>query len=181
MVRTYYRRPKRVQKLSREKILDLSFDLINAFRLVKTPLETALLLQDLLTKSEVENLAKRLRIAKLILKGDKHRDIAKETRCSVATVTKVSLWLNQGGDGFRNTISKLPSKYKIPKKLPRGPIEFHLPQTLIALAQYSLFRYQKAQDKKLESFWEKAEDKRLLDKQLQEYFKEEFKNKKKST
>ena len=58
---------RRLDLLPKDKQLDLVFDLINAFRIVKTPLETAFLIQDLLTANEVKNLATRLRIAKNII------------------------------------------------------------------------------------------------------------------
>lgn len=121
---TYYPRPKRLEKMSKEDQLDLMFDLINAFRLVKTPLETALLMQDLLTASEIKHLAKRLRIAKLLLDSETHRDIAGQLHCSLATVTKVSIWINQGGEGLKDVIAKLPGRYPTPKNLPKKPIEF---------------------------------------------------------
>ncbi len=171
---TYYPKPKRLDKLSKEKQLDLMFDLINAFRLVKTPFETALLIQDLLTASEIKHLAKRLRIAKLLLSGEIQRDIAEKLHCSLATVTKVSIWLNQGGEGLREIIAKLPERYPIPKKLPKKPIEFQLPQVLLALAQYSVATHQQKQIKKLGKFLEDVENKKVLDKVLQEMFDEEF-------
>ena len=143
MARTFYPTARRIDKLSKEEVLDLTFDLINAFRYVQTPLETALLMQDLLTGSEIRQLAKRLRIAKLLLKGETQRDIARQLHCSLATVTKVSIWLSRGGEGLRQIVSKLPKKYKMPEKLPSGPIEYHLPQLMIALAQYSLAKHQK--------------------------------------
>lgn len=151
------------------------FDLINAFRLVKTPFETALLMQDLLTASEIKHLAKRLRIAKLLLDGETHRDIASKLHCSLATVTKISIWLNQGGEGLRETVARLPTRYPMPKNLPKKPIEFQLPQVLLALAQYSLATHQKKQIKEISGFLENVENKKILDKTLQEMFDEEFK------
>ena len=62
---------KRLEKLTRNEQADLTFDLINAFSLVKNPLSTSLLLQDLLTALEIKNLSKRLRIAKFLLAGKK--------------------------------------------------------------------------------------------------------------
>ena len=175
--RTYYPTQVRIEKLSRKEILNLTFDLINAFRIVKTPFETALLMQDLLTASEIKHLAKRLRIAKLLIQGLTQRQIANEVRCSTATVIKVNAWLTRGGEGLRNVIAKLPGRYELPEKLPNIPLEFQLPQTLLALAQYSVSKKQTAQ---LEKFWGKVEDKELLDKQLRELFNEEYRHRKRS-
>lgn len=171
---TYYPPAKRLEKLTKSELLDLTFDLINAFRLVKTPLETALLIQDLLTASEIKQLAVRLRIAKLFIAGEKtQREIAKTLHCSITTVTKVSMWLERGGEGLKNIVQKLPPKYDIPENLPKIPIEFQLPQVLLAATQYAIA---KKQNRNLEKFWEDVEDKRLIDKQLKELFGEEFRH-----
>src|SRR3989344_8763183 len=93
-------RVKRLEKLSKEEQLDITFDLINAISLVKGSEETALLLEDLLTAAEVKNLGKRLRIAKFLIAGKTHLEIVEQLRCGFATVAKVNMWLNQRGEGF---------------------------------------------------------------------------------
>ena len=160
------------EKISKEEKISLMFDLINSFRIVRSPLETALFLQDLLTAKEIRNLSIRLRIAKLLLVGKNQREIIDELHTSFATINKVKVWINQGGDGFKNVIGKLPLKWDIPKKLPRGPIEYHLPQTLIALAQYGVARNQ---DKKVMKFVQAIDDKKELDRGLQKIFDEYYK------
>ena len=92
-------RPKKIDKLSREAKLDLMFDLINAFNKVKSSFDTALFLQDLLTANEIRNIAVRLRIAKLLLADKTFTEIQHELKVSSATITKVSIWMSQGGDG----------------------------------------------------------------------------------
>jgi len=116
-------------------------------------------------------LAKRLRIAKLLLEGKTQREVAQTVKVSLATVTKVNLWLTQGGKGFKKVIGRLPKKYKLPSKLPPGPITFHLPETLLTLASYGLA---KNQEKNLEKFLEGVENKQILDKSLRGAFNEEF-------
>ena len=174
MSTTYYEKPKRLEKLSKKDQLSLFFDLINAFSKVKNPIDTTLLLQDLLTTKEIRNLSKRLRIAKLILEGNTQKEIVKKLHCSYATVTKVSIWLSQSGYRLRKVISKLPKVYKFPKNLPRGPIEFHLPQTLLALTQYGLAKKQRD---KLKRFTDELKGKEKLDKGLREKFSEKYKEK----
>jgi len=168
--------PKRADRLSRNQKLDLLFDLVNAFSSAKTPSENALFIQDLLTAGEIENLSKRLRIAKLILTGESQREIAKTLHCSFATITKVSIWLNEGGEGFKNAISKLPRRYAYPKNLPKGPIEFHLPELIIGLSQYAIAGNQNKKIHKMGKLLEKMEDKKIMDKSLQEATDEEFRN-----
>ena len=76
--RTILEKPKRLDKLTKTDHEGLVFDLINAFAVVNNPTDSALLMHDLLTKSEINNLSKRLRIAKLILSGKTHDEITKE-------------------------------------------------------------------------------------------------------
>lgn len=172
MAKNIYPKPKRLEKLSREEQLELFFDLINAFRMVSSLEDTAFLLKDLLTTKEIRNLAKRLRIAKLLLADKTQREIADDLHASFATITKVSLWLAQGGEGLRKVIQRLPQKYQMPKNLPPGPIEYYGPQLLYGLVQYTLATRQKA---RLEKFMENIEEKRILDKSLQEAFDQHFK------
>jgi len=101
---------KRFDKFSLNEQEDLIFDLINAFALMQSPADTALLLQDLLTEKEVRNLAKRLRIAKLILKGETNENIAREMHSSIATISKVRMWLENAGEGLRRVIKQLPKR-----------------------------------------------------------------------
>ena len=57
-------------------------------------------------------LAKRLRIAKLLISGMKYEQIGKEVHASYGTVAKISAWLAERGDGFRKIIDKLPTHQK---------------------------------------------------------------------
>lgn len=176
---TYYPAPKRLEKLGRDDQLTLMFDLINAISLVRTPTDTAFLLKDLLTAKEIKNLAKRLRIAKLLLEGKTERDIADNLHCSFATIAKVRMWLAEGGEGLRNVISKLPPRYEIPKKLPAIPLEFQLPRLISTFAQYA---GAKKQEYLLEKFAKGISSKQVLDRNLQEdtdtIYRERKKNRK---
>ncbi|MBI4999819.1 hypothetical protein HZB97_03560 [Candidatus Gottesmanbacteria bacterium] len=173
MQRQYEIPVKRLEKLSKEDQLDLAFDLINAVSLVRSPSETAALLQDLLTASEIKNLGKRLRIGKLLLAGKTHEEITSILHCSYATIAKVNLWLNQAGEGFRKIIAKLPKRRGLPK-LPARPLRYHLPETIMSLASYALASQEKG---RLEKFYEGIEDKKLMDKSFQEAVDETFRNK----
>ncbi len=136
---------KRLEKFSANELEDLVFDLINAFSLVNNPTSAALLVQDLLTEKEVYNLAKRLRIAKLLLAGTKQEDIIKDLHCSFGTVVKVRQWINGAGKGFTHVISRLPKRRKVyrPHKIPG--VGYGLPQILYAAASAGLAYKEKAQ------------------------------------
>ena len=163
-----------VQVIKRRLKSDLIFDLINAFNSIKSSQESASFLQDILTASEIKNLSIRLRIAKLLLVGEKQRDISLNLRVSIATVTKVNAWLNQKGEGLKQVISRLPQKYDIPINSIGGPLEFHLPEVLAASIQYT---FASAQNKKAIRFIEGVNEKSLLDKQLKEISDETYKQK----
>lgn len=170
MKKQYEMPVKRLEKLSKEDQLDLVFDLINAISLVKNPSETAALLEDLLTSAEVKNLAKRLRIAKLLLAGKTHEEIIDILHCSYATTAKVNLWLSQRGEGFKKIIAKLPKQYSMPK-LQNRPLTYHLPETLISLAGMALANNQK---QRLEKFADQMDEKAVMDKSFQEAVDEDF-------
>lgn len=167
---TYYPKTSRMEKLSKEEQQDLAFDLINAFSLVRTPIESALLLNDLLTKKEIQNLAKRLRIAKLLIGGTKQEEIIEDLHCSYATVSRVKIWLNSAGAGLTRIISRLPAKTRAVKYQRVYPNP-NLPVILAATIQHLLY----TKDKKLiENFFAGLDEKNLLDKQVREYLKQEF-------
>ena len=168
---TFYQKPQRVEKFSRDERLELMFDLINSFRVVKNPIETADLLQDLLTSKEIKNLSIRLRIAKLLLAGKTHEEIVKTLHSSYTTVAKVSAWLTRGGKGFKRVIFKLPIKYRLPENLPPIPIEFQLPKVLATVIQYSAA---KNQNFRLERFLKGVKEKEAIDKNIREYSRQKY-------
>jgi uncharacterized protein YerC len=108
-----YQRPKRYEKLSKSEQEELLLDLIYAFSLVRSPQDSALLIQDLLTEYEVKNLAKRLRVAKLLLQGQKYEEIKEKVHVSKATIAKIAVWLENRGEGFKKIIKKIPEPTKV--------------------------------------------------------------------
>jgi len=109
----YDQRVKRLEKLSKPMQEELLFDLIAAFSLVKSPEDSALFIQDLLTEAEVRWLSKRLRIAKLLLQGVKYEDIMEELHTRRTTIAKVGSWLEERGEGLKRVIKKLPELEKV--------------------------------------------------------------------
>ncbi len=70
-------------------------------------------LTDLLTKNEIMILAKRLKIAKLLMKEWKYRDIKKELKVGEPTIARVAAWLEEAGKGFR-MVAERSEKKEIP-------------------------------------------------------------------
>lgn len=162
---------KRLDKFSKDEQEDLVFDLINAFSLVNNPYDSALLLQDLLTEGEVRNLAKRLRVAKLILEGKKQEEIVKELHCSFATIAKVSIWLGNAGEGFKKVIKKLPQRREvnIPKRIPG--VGYGLPSILDYYISAAL---KKNERKRITKFIQSMKDKKVSDEDLRDEISSEF-------
>src|SRR5258706_9805346 len=109
----------RLTKAERENLL---IDLVTSLTITRSLNDVVLFLQDLLTKSEIEMLSKRLRIAKLLLSGMTYDEIADSLHTSLATVAKISAWLSERGDGFRNIIQKLPEPKE--REMLTGPLDW---------------------------------------------------------
>jgi len=153
--------------------IDYVFDLINAFKSLDSEEESILFLQDILTAGEIKKLSLRLRIAKLLLDENTQRNICTTLHVSIATVSKVNSWLNQKGLGFKKVISKLPIKYSLPTKISKGPLEFHLPEILLASTQYSIAS---SQNKKAGKLIEGIKEKEFSDKLQKEVSNDIYKS-----
>src|SRR3990167_5429837 len=110
MKKLYLEKHKRFDKLTKKDHEDLVMDLVNAIVSTKSIGDAALFLQDLLTKSEIKMLAKRLRIAKLLIKGMDYREIEQDLHVGHTTIAKIAVWLSERGGGFRKIISNLPKQ-----------------------------------------------------------------------
>ena len=89
----------------KEKLL---FAFCHALNSIKSPEETAMFIQDLLSGPEAEMLAKRLKIAELLIQGSTFDQIKKSLKTSKGTIARVSIWLQESGEGFRRVIKRLP-------------------------------------------------------------------------
>lgn len=77
---------------------------------LKTREECSRFLRDLCTVAEIDAMAERFAIARLLSKDVSYRDAADETGASTTTVTRVSHWLHHGQGGYRTAISRLNTK-----------------------------------------------------------------------
>lgn len=162
---------KRFEKFSIQEQTDLIFDLINSFSIMRNPIDTALLIQDLLTEKEIKNLAKRLRIAKLILADNTTEEIVKQMHCSAATVSKVRAWLDNAGQGLRRVVQRLPQHQQVYWLKKKPGIGYTLPDIIFHYATV----YAKAQERKrLTTFLGGMRVKTAIDRELREKTKDEF-------
>jgi TrpR-related protein YerC/YecD len=64
-------------------------------------------MRDLCTIQELETLAHRWQVAKLVDQGLPYLEIAQRTGTSTATVTRVAHWLRHGDDGYRVALDRM--------------------------------------------------------------------------
>lgn len=91
---------------------ELMIDLCRAISSLKKPDEVAEFLLDFLTPKENETIAKRLRIAELLAKGENYHGIRSEVRVGYSTIARVNTWLNLSGKGFRLVLERKKSEPK---------------------------------------------------------------------
>lgn len=65
------------------------------------------LLEDLCTIAEVQALAQRISVAKMLRGGATYQEIVTATGASTATISRVNRCLNYGSDGYLHTLEKL--------------------------------------------------------------------------
>jgi TrpR-related protein YerC/YecD len=75
-------------------------ELTAAFLTLRTPEEALRFLRDLCTRGELEALAHRWQIARLLQQGVPYLEIAERVHTSTATVTRVAQWVRHGAGGY---------------------------------------------------------------------------------
>jgi TrpR-related protein YerC/YecD len=63
-------------------------------------------MRDLCTLQELETLAHRWQVAKLVDEGYPYLEIAQKTGASTATVTRVAQWLRRGEGGYETALRR---------------------------------------------------------------------------
>lgn len=82
-------------------------DLCRALGLLHNDDERARFLRDLCTLSELQAMAHRLQVAKLVDAGVAYTEVAERAGGSTTTVTRVSHWLRHGEGGYRLALDRL--------------------------------------------------------------------------
>jgi TrpR-related protein YerC/YecD len=73
-------------------------------------------LRDLCTRAELEALAHRWLIARLLEEGLPYLAVADQADASTTTVTRVSQWLHHGAGGYRLALDRTKAKRSSPGK-----------------------------------------------------------------
>lgn len=81
--------------------------LYQSFLTLKTEAEVKDYLRDLLTDSEIAEIADRLQIAKMLNEKQKYTAIGSQTEASSRTIARVSKWLKDDGRGYKLVLKRL--------------------------------------------------------------------------
>lgn len=103
-------------------------ELFKTFLQLKSLDEMAAFCRDLMTESEIAELAGRWDVAKALDAGKSQREVSAETGVSIATVTRVNQWLKRGENGYRLVLNKMSE----PKESPEKSTNLHWNSTLLA-------------------------------------------------
>ncbi len=82
-------------------------ELLRALLALEDAEETYALLQDLCTIKEIQDMAQRLHVARLLAAGEHYAHIHAVTGASATTISRVSKALNYGADGYRTVLDRL--------------------------------------------------------------------------
>lgn len=82
-------------------------ELLRALLTLETPDEAYALLQDLCTVREIQDMAQRLEVARMLSAGEHYTAIQEATGASATTISRVSKSLNYGADGYRRALDRL--------------------------------------------------------------------------
>ena len=81
-------------------------ELFDAILRLETCAEVEAFFRDLCTLSELEAMAHRWEVARLVDQGLPYLEIAERTGASTATVTRVAHWLHHGEGGYRLALDR---------------------------------------------------------------------------
>ena len=81
-------------------------EMASLFMKEKEPREIKLLLQDLLTPTELKIIRERLQIVKRLLKGETQRSVKDQLGVAIATVTRGSQVLQHGNGSFQKFLKR---------------------------------------------------------------------------
>ena len=82
-------------------------DLLAALLTLETREEAYALLLDLCTVREIQEMAQRLHVARMLATGEHYAHIQVVTGASATTISRVSKCVNYGADGYRVVIERL--------------------------------------------------------------------------
>jgi TrpR-related protein YerC/YecD len=82
-------------------------DLLQTILELETLDEAERFFRDLCTLAELEAMAHRWQVAKLVDRGLPYHEVSRRTGASTTTVTRVAHWLRHGEEGYRLALDRL--------------------------------------------------------------------------
>lgn len=83
-------------------------ELAKAMLLLDTPEEAYCFFEDIFTIKELQAVAQRLAVARLLKQKVTYQDIAEQTGASTATISRVNRSLTYGAGGYQLVLGRLP-------------------------------------------------------------------------
>ncbi len=81
--------------------------LFEALLSLKTKEECKAFLDDICTIKELDSMAQRMQVAKMLRNSGTYLDIAAETGASTATISRVNRALNYGSEGYTTVLKRI--------------------------------------------------------------------------
>lgn len=97
---------KHHDRLPKEEVEKIFYKLCLAICEMKNTQEAAEFLRDLLSYQEAEMVAKRLRIAEMILQNKTYEEIKQNLKVGSGKIARVQEWLKISGEGYRRAIER---------------------------------------------------------------------------
>lgn len=91
-------------------------DLFRYILCMHTVEECYQLFEDLCTIHEIQAIAQRMAVAKMLDEKKTYIDIAEKTGASTATISRVNRSLNYGSDGYKLALSRMKEQQKSDEK-----------------------------------------------------------------
>ncbi len=85
-------------------------ELYKTILLLETVEECRAFFEDLCTITELQSMAQRMEVAKMLHNNVIYSEVAKKTGASTATISRVSRCLNYGNDGYQLVLERLDGK-----------------------------------------------------------------------
>jgi TrpR-related protein YerC/YecD len=105
-------RAGRAQERSHPWVSDEIDELLQTVLRLRTSDEAERFFRDLCTLSELEAMAHRWQVAKLVDQGLPYHEVSRRTGASTTTVTRVAHWLRHGEGGYRLALDRRSTEAK---------------------------------------------------------------------
>jgi TrpR-related protein YerC/YecD len=119
--------PKSISQTERAGLLD---ELWTMIALLENRDEVKNFFKDLLSETEAVMLARRIRIAKLLLEGYNYDEICKRLKTSPLTIASVHRWLQSGFGGYEKSLPKLKQELARREKVYQQKLEQGIPYSV---------------------------------------------------